>query len=39
MSLWLLNIDLDGVVREAKAGMLGRGLSLVNPDSREWILN
>ncbi len=36
---WLFNIYMDymdGVVREVNARMLGRGLSLVNADGREW---
>ncbi len=35
MSPWLFNVDLDGVVREVHARLLGRGLSLVNADGRE----
>ena len=34
MSLWLFNIHIDCVVREANAKMLGKGLSLVNADDR-----
>ena len=34
MSPWLFNIYMDGVVREVNALMLGRGLSLVNPEVR-----
>ncbi len=30
---------MDGVVREVHARMLGRGLSLVNADGREWNLS
>ena len=29
MSLWLLNLFINGVVREVKARVLGRGLKLV----------
>ena len=39
MSPWLFNIYMDGVVREVNARVLGRGLSLVNEDGREWSLN
>ncbi len=35
MSPCLFNFDLDGVVREVNARMLGRSLSLVNADGRE----
>jgi len=30
---------MDGVVREVNARVLGRGLSLINADGREWNLN
>ncbi len=30
---------MDGVLREVSARMLGRGLSLVNADGREWNLS
>ncbi len=36
MSPWLFNLYMDGVVRELHARMLGRGLSFVNADGREW---
>ncbi len=36
---WLLNVYMDGVVREVNVRMLGKGLSLVNADSREWNLS
>ncbi len=39
MSPWLFNVYMDGVVREVHARMLGRGLSLVNTDGREWNLS
>ncbi len=39
MSPWLFNVYMDGVVREVNARMLGRGLSLVNSDGREWNLS
>ncbi len=39
MSPWLFDADMDGVVREVNARMLGRGLSLVNADGREWNLD
>ena len=34
MLQWLFNIYMGGVVREIKARMSGRGLSLVNADDR-----
>ncbi len=39
MSPWLFNVYMDGAVREVHARMLGRGLSLVNADGREWNLS
>ncbi len=36
MSPWLFNVYMDGAVREVHARMLGRTLSLVNADGREW---
>ncbi len=36
---WLFSVYMDGVVREVNARMLGRGLSLVGDDGREWSLN
>ncbi len=39
MSPWLFNVYMDGVVREVHARMLGRGLSFVNSDGREWNLS
>ena len=35
----LFNVYMDGVVREVNARMLGRGLSLVGENGREWRLN
>ncbi len=35
---WLFNVYMDGVIWEVNARMLGRGLSLVNADGREWNL-
>ncbi len=32
----MFNIYIDGVVREVNARVLGRSLSLVNADGREW---
>ena len=39
MSLWLLNLYVDGVVREINACVLGRGLKLVDGNDNEWELN
>ncbi len=39
MSPWLLNVYMDGIVREVIARMLRRGLNLVNADGRKWNLN
>ncbi len=39
MSPWLFNLYMDDVVREVHARLLGRGLSLVNADGREWNLS
>ncbi len=39
MSPWLFIVYIDGVVREVNARILGRGLSLVNSDGKEWNLN
>ncbi len=39
MSPWLFNVYMDGVVRYVHARMLGRGLSFVNSDGREWNLS
>jgi len=39
MSPWLFNVYMDGVVREVNARMLGKGLSLINADGKEWSLN
>ena len=30
MSTWLFNVNMDGVVREVTARMLGKGLVLLN---------
>ncbi len=38
-SSWLLNIYMNGVVREVNMKMLHRGLSVVNADGREWNLS
>jgi len=35
----LFNVYIDGVVREANARMLGRGLSPINPVGGKWSLN
>ena len=34
MSLWLFNIYLDRVVREVDMEMFGKGLNMVNADSK-----
>ncbi len=39
MSSRLFNFYTNGVVREVNARILGRGLSLVNVDSRKWNLS
>ena len=39
MSLCLFNLYIDGVVREVKARVLGRGLKLVDGNDNEWELN
>ena len=39
MSPWLFNLYIDGVVREVKARVLGRGLKLVNGNDNGWELN
>ena len=39
MSPWLFNIYMVSVVRKVNARMLGRSLSLVNSDDREWKIN
>ena len=39
MSPWLLNLYIDGVVREVNARVLGRGLKLVDGNDNEWELN
>ncbi len=39
MSPWLLNVYEDDFVREVDTRMLGRGLSLVNADGRQWNLS
>ena len=39
MSPWLFNIYMDGVVREVNMRVLGRGLSLVSAERREWKVN
>lgn len=39
MSPWILNIYMDGVVREANKRMLGKGLSLTTADGSEWNMN
>ena len=39
MSPWLFNLYIDGVVREANARVLGRGLKLVDGSDNEWELN
>ncbi len=35
---WLFKVSTDGVVREVNTRMLGKGLSLVNANGREWNL-
>ncbi len=37
--LWLFNVYMNDVVREVNARMLGRCLSLVNADGKEWNMN
>ena len=39
MSPWLFDLYIDGVAREVKARMLGRGLKLVDGNDNEWELN
>ena len=39
MPPWLFNICRDGVVREVNMRVLGRGLSLVGAEGREWKVN
>ncbi len=39
ISPWLFNVYMDGVVRKVNARMLGRGLSVVNADGKEWNLS
>ena len=36
MSPWLFNVYMDGVVREVKMRMLGRGLGMRARDGQEW---
>ena len=36
---WLLNLYIDGVVREVNALVLGRGLKLIDGNDNEWELN
>ena len=39
MSPWLFSLYIDGVVREANALVLGRGLKLVGGNDNDWELN
>ena len=39
MSLWLFNLNIDGVVREVNTRVLDRGLKLVYGNDSEWELN
>ena len=39
MSPWLLNIYMEGFVREENERILGKGIRLVNADGREWYVN
>ena len=39
MSPWLLNLFINGVVREVNARVLGRGLKLFDADDRMWELS
>ena len=38
MSPWLFNLYIDGVIREANAPVLGRGLKRVDWNDNEWEL-
>ena len=35
-SPWLFDLYIDGVIREANAQLLGRGLKLVDGNDNEW---
>ncbi|XP_068229396.1 uncharacterized protein [Palaemon carinicauda] len=39
MSTWLFNLDVDGVVREVNARVLGRGLKMIDKNNHEWEAN
>ncbi len=39
MSTWLYNIDTDVLPREVSTRFLGRDLSMVTDDRREWNVN
>ncbi|XP_068245368.1 uncharacterized protein [Palaemon carinicauda] len=39
ISPWLFNLFVDGVVKEVKACVLGRGLKLIHESDHKWELN
>ena len=39
MSLWLFNVYMDGVVREASARVLGKGLELLSVNDSRFEMN
>ena len=39
MSPWMFNLNMDGVVREVSASVMGRGLELLGANGQSWQLS